>query len=554
MQNKWSRATLILLSVFIAVFAATSAMAYVLTARPQEMIENSECDNAGTITITFTENDQTIINNYFTSTGRPAELRVFLSGTDVEPGIDVPTLCEDIRGGASVPGTNITDAVPLDLLGDVIGGVAQNNGEVSQIAQFGTPDAEAWVRGIGGNPFFTIYITNVSQQLWGATPTPEPFIRIGLFNPDGDPNIDLFDTPICAQVRDFADIAKLTVSINNTPTSLTTTTSDDRIGIFGGDIQVRDCISDGPIKGQPADTSETCSVPEPDSIALCPIVGDQLVECVSYYHCTVIQGDWPLNERVDLLVSAEEAGIYIQSITLRDRDSQNIISSTEVFREGRNGDEVPNADNCEFGAKFVTSSFNSSELGLVSELNGDRAVVVCLKYTINPEEAVAGNNVMFGFEGKGDPCGELFAGMTMGAALTACTTGGEEPELSCLYFPYVLSQTGPWSTGLAIANLSQEVAIADMEATFTLHDSAGNVFTYTETDFQGKMFPFVLDEAIVDWDWDATPTGAAVEPGAAWLYVEANFLVDGFNFTTDSNFGGTSLPRALRDCNMNDFR
>lgn len=116
----------------------------------------------------------------------------------------------------------------------------------------------------------------------------------------------------------------------------------------------------------------------------------------------------------------------------------------------------------------------------------------------------------------------------------ACCDCGVVPE-DCMYFPYVLTGSMPWMTGLVVTNLSSG-AIADMEATFTLTDDNGDVFTYTKTDFDTKVWAFNLDGVLADWGW-------APLPGAAWLKVKTNFLVDGYEFLCDGVFGAGTLPR-----------
>lgn len=118
----------------------------------------------------------------------------------------------------------------------------------------------------------------------------------------------------------------------------------------------------------------------------------------------------------------------------------------------------------------------------------------------------------------------------------ACCDCGVVPY-GCIYFPYVLTGSSPWMTGLVVTNLNSSVAIADMEATFTLTDSAGNEFTYIKTDFESKVWAFALDTELPNFS--GTPA-----PGSAWLKVETNFMVDGYEFLCDGVFGAGTLPRA----------
>lgn len=105
-----------------------------------------------------------------------------------------------------------------------------------------------------------------------------------------------------------------------------------------------------------------------------------------------------------------------------------------------------------------------------------------------------------------------------------------------MYFPYLVTQDAAWNTGIVVTNLGSSVAIADMEATFTLTDGTGAEFTYTKTDFETKVWAFVIDVELPNFS--GTPL-----PGTAWLNVETNFSVDGWHFMTDGNFGAGSLPR-----------
>ena len=106
----------------------------------------------------------------------------------------------------------------------------------------------------------------------------------------------------------------------------------------------------------------------------------------------------------------------------------------------------------------------------------------------------------------------------------------------CMYFPYVVTQDSDWGTGIVVTNLDPAMAIEDMEATFTLTDSAGSVFTYVKTDFDTKVWPFWLDDELANFS--GTPV-----PGPAWLKVETNFYPDGYEFMTDGVFGAGTLPR-----------
>jgi len=117
----------------------------------------------------------------------------------------------------------------------------------------------------------------------------------------------------------------------------------------------------------------------------------------------------------------------------------------------------------------------------------------------------------------------------------------ETVSTTTMYFPYVLTGFNPWISGIVVTNLDTvDTPIADMEATFTVTDSTGDTFTYTKKDFEsegGAVYSFVLDN-ILDRFAGGTP-----KAGNAWLKVETNFSVDGYEFVTDNQFGAGTLPR-----------
>ena len=106
----------------------------------------------------------------------------------------------------------------------------------------------------------------------------------------------------------------------------------------------------------------------------------------------------------------------------------------------------------------------------------------------------------------------------------------------CIYFPYVLPGDTTWSTGIALTNLeSSNVEPADMEATFTLTDMTGAVFTYTKDDFTSVVWSTYVN--LIEFEEGIPATGPA------WLRVNTNFNVDGYQFLTDGTFGAGTLPR-----------
>jgi len=110
-----------------------------------------------------------------------------------------------------------------------------------------------------------------------------------------------------------------------------------------------------------------------------------------------------------------------------------------------------------------------------------------------------------------------------------------------IYFPYVFTAVPGWGTGIVITNMDTvSTSIADMEATFTLTDSMGDKFTYKKTDFESEgnaVYSFMLDGIIDRF------TGGTPKAGNGWLKVETNFMVDGYEFVNNDNFGAGTLPR-----------
>lgn len=115
---------------------------------------------------------------------------------------------------------------------------------------------------------------------------------------------------------------------------------------------------------------------------------------------------------------------------------------------------------------------------------------------------------------------------------------GVEAGGGCVYFPYVIVQYNNWATGIAISNVGGTVTPANMKAEFKLTDKTGKIFKYTINPggFTTTNWSAVLD-GILD-KFDGTPAA-----GPAWLRIDTNFLVDGYQFVTDGIFGGSTLAR-----------
>jgi hypothetical protein len=548
---KFRKTMLIIATVLVATMMTTSAMAYVLNARSEEMSANSYCDFAGTMTLSFGTADQTIIMNYLNGPdGAPGGgddrefvlLRVSLSGTDFSPGSDVPLLCEDIQGGTTgvaagyaggdLPNNNLVFLDEIDV-------------EVSNTDVGVDADIEAYVYGEDGDQYFEIYITDLDAAAdWGAAaPEDRPFIKIGLYDEllAAAPGTDT--TPICADVHDFDGLAKLTISIDNTPSDLTTTTSDNQIGHFLAEdaFVIADCSKTGVTACDFGVPPAAAGVPATTEIELCDNytldANLQGVQCQEYYHCFTVTGDYPISGNIefeitsDMLASeAAQTGVYLANVDI-------LSDGVEI-----GGDAIYNG----VGGAFASCSLVGGSVSYVTctsaILTVDAALIVsntvqvCITYLVDVSAATADTNATFWATASVLPCGELFRDASEGASLVEC---GTIPY--CVYMPYVLTQTGSWNTGIAIANLGSAVAPADMEVTFTITDSTGTQFTYTKDDFTTVTFAAYLDNMLTEFS--GTPAA-----GAAWLLIQANFTIDAYQFLTDGTFGAGTLARPLSSC------
>ncbi len=540
--------TIFFVALLVTVFTVSSAMAYTLNSRSEEMTAESTCDFAGTITLEFAPADQAIIAAYLTEDLLPLPagdgipdnnavlIRVSLSGTDIEPTSDVPVLCRDIAAGvahAPVLGAALV-AIPNDVLTVALDRI---DVEVSDIAPAlvgdGVADILAYVYGEATDQYFEIYITAMQPPVDTDNPV---WIKIGLdeevTGADGLGDDEL-STAICADVHDFGGLSKLTVSIDNTPSTLVTTTSDNQIGHFlVADIDLRDC-----------NKAEEVSCASTSSIELCPITigsGGQSVTCDIYQYCMVAEGDFPLSETIDINIysdgangAATQAGVYLYSVALRTEAGGLIppANYTIVW------DVAPAA--CSIVGSAVTFAQTTQATITIDTAEftgfGDE-LQFCIEYMVDPAVAEQDSNVRFWALAETLPCGTLFDGMQSAALLVEC---GSTP--SCMYFPYVVSGINPWQAGLVVTNIGTNVAAADMDVTFTLTDATGAVFTYNKTDFTQVVWAGFLDSILSEFS--GTPAA-----GAGWLMVQGNFALDGYSFLTDGNFGAGTLARPMVAC------
>ena len=92
-----------LLAVVITISITTPAGAIVLNTHSEEMYAKSPCHRAGIVDIYFSATDMDIIYNYLNDVPDDAGpsskyvlLRFTLSGTDIDPTVDSPTLCNPV--------------------------------------------------------------------------------------------------------------------------------------------------------------------------------------------------------------------------------------------------------------------------------------------------------------------------------------------------------------------------------------------------------------------------------------------------------------------------
>lgn len=528
--------TIFFVALLVSVFAASSAMAWTLNSRSEEMTANSRCDFAGTITLTFGPSDADIINAYLADPANEYVLiRVSLSGTDLGADPEVPLLCKDIAG--TVDGTGL----------GANGGDLPNSGELVAIDE--TPielsdnaaaqDITAYVYGEEGDQFFEIYITGIvaSADAMYSDVSTYPFIKVGLYD-----ELDLAggqeNTAICADVQSFSGLSKLTVSIDNTPSSLSTTTSDNQIGHFlAADIDIVDCVKD-----------ELAVCPIDETIEDCPVTigsGGQSVSCDTYTYCFTAVGDFPMSTDIVINLRTNGAtssattqdGVYLFDVTLRDEDD-NVLVGGGLDYTITYANEDPAA--CSISGSDVDYA---DTISAMIEINTDAFVAgsnntlkFCVEYLVDPDEVAPGDDAQLWVDSETLPCGSLFSSTETMASIIEC---GSTPF--CMYFPYVLTGSSPWQTGIVVSNVGSDVAPSDMEVLFTLTDSTGTQFTYTKDDFTAVVYPTFLDTMLTEFS--GTPAA-----GPAWLKVQGNFVIDGYSFLTNSIFGAGTLPRPLESC------
>jgi len=519
------KALVLFVTAAMVCFMATAAMAGNNTTRDAEMTANSPCDQAGSVQYELTEDDWDAIANFlYVENHDYVEIRVTLTGTDVDSGDASPELCKDIQGSSYADGVpHSGDLVALDTLDFEISDVALGgNGEA---------DFEAYVYGDEGDTRFFIYITDLGddEPIWGNVEE-WPWMKVGLYEEviDTDqPGDDEYSTAICADVTDYEGVNKLIIANDVTPQNITFT-GDVYIGHFQPqDFTVEDCDKDQDDNCNTSDEYiELCDEEDPglNQIATCPI----------YDKCIAVEGDFPADGDFELQVKSLTPGVYLYDVSVYS-DGSYISGNFDLFFADCETDEDLDTDCDDYEAKCARSGILDME-----DVNGEE-IVFCVRYTVNVDEAVAGDVVEFEVSGNTLPCGALFSDTIEAATLVNCS-GMED----LMYFPYVLTGSQPWSTGVVVTNMAPaDITAEDMEVTFILTDSNGDTYTETVDDFTTVVWSGNLDNAAADWGW-------APAAGNAWLKVIANFPVDGYCYLTNGQFGAGTLPR-LYGCKKDQF-
>lgn len=520
MRNRnWLKILGVLVAVF---FMAAPAMAANVTSTAAWMAAHSECDQAGSFQVTFTPSDVDAIQAQIGTIGY-ALIKVSLSGTDVSTDAEIPTLCNSIRGTAD-PGAPVPNTGNLYAIDEI--GV-----EVSDVTGFIGADVTAYAYGANTNQFFYIYITGIQDSQTPADSGTWPWISLGVYSQDPGPPVIDADSSICARVVDYSGIAKLLAVFDVSDNIFQIGTGSTIIGQFiNQDVNIRGCGKD----------DVSCS--DTSTIQLCP-VPDQ-GNCPSGGICFVAEGNYPTTGEIEFYIRTNgqengddtQKGVYITGVNLYVEGSTSpidplFIDEDTQFEYKADGSDADNTGDCDFEVKQYRFKLNASVLS-------EGKLQFCISYDVDPETAQVGTDARFWVEASTIPCGVVIEPGTIvpGASLVSC---GSEVNYR-MYFPYVLTQSTPWGTGIAITNMDSNPTISEMVCTFTLTDSTGTSFTYIKSDFNSTVWTFMLDSIVSEFD--GTPA-----PGPAWLGVVTNFPVDGYEFLSDGNFGAGTLPRFHRD-------
>ena len=523
---KVSRLTAIFIAMLLCVFMASTAMAINVTNRSAEMDDFSPCDRAGTIQMTLTQTDWTIITDYLDPAAVPLQqyvrIRIALNGLSLPPSPTLPNLCGGILGtvtgvgaganGGNIPYVNLVDLQTLDV-------------EVSDVDGDSIRDIVAYVHGNVGDQFIEVFITGLDPGAdvdFSLTP---PWFKIGLYNDLRNVG-DFETTQICAQVLSFSGVSTLTISNDALPNTIAFS-GDNEIGHFLSQaVSLNDCTKEDMLNDGCADT---------EVIDNCPLGGTlQSPACPTYKKCFVMEGDLPTTGDIRLNIRTNGAatgdntqeGIYIKAITLY---AESGVAIPGVVWTPYTADGNPAVLPCAaWEAEWITALVPSAVTQAIATQGNE--IRFCLEYTANPDEIAVNTDVLFWVTATEQPCGSIVSGTVTGASIIECSPGSFS-----MYFPYVLTASAPWNTGLVVTNIGTVTLPADMEATFTLTDSTGAIFTYVKSDFTTTIYAFFLDDIVSEF--------GAPAAGPAWLQVDTNFPVDGYEFLTDGTFGAGTLPR-----------
>jgi hypothetical protein len=527
MQKTFPKTIGMMLAVCLTLFMASSAMAITVDTKSEEMIAYSTRDQAGTVKLILENTDWDIIWNYINVAGNPfVELRLNLSGTDIDPGATPPFLARAIVGGDDISGLGgPVDTEQLDVLGV----------EMSDIDGDTLVDFTAYVHGPVNQRIISIYITALPGAnyvaLWdvnidGVVADEEkPWLRIGLYDeliviPDED-------TAICANVQDFGGLSKLIIDKNAIPETLTFSV-ENQIGHFAV-AEVFSCRNCEKVN-EAALFSPDCI--EDTSIELCA-VGEQDL-CDNYEKCIYVDGPWPTSQDIvftirtngDSDTATTQDGIGLWGIKVVD-ELGNLITPAWTYYDADGTTTAPTTD-CTFDIWKMSGTINTASF---------TDIYFCVNFEVDADTAVSGSNVRFWVAGEILPCTAVFSCGVTGPQLIDCQTGVTPVTMGCVYHPYVVQNLSPWFTGFTFA-CTDGTDPANIDVCMVLGDAAGVDHAYNITGLGSAVMAWSLDDILGNFD------GGTVAAGPAWLRISANCAFDSYEFVTDTVWGGATLSRS----------
>jgi len=527
-----SKVLAVFVALFLAVFMASSAMAFNVTNRSAEMDDFSPCDRAGTIRMNWTQSDLTQINTWLV-THDYALIRIALNGTDLPTNPTLPKLCKDIHGTATytglVSGNPIPNSGQLVLLDEL-------NVEISDITGSAAgPDGVIYVHGNAGDQFISVYIVSTAGVVIGATEDLTSWFKIGLFDELVGAVTGAEKTSICAQVLSFSGVSKLTISNEAFPNTLTFS-GDNEIGHFLTQlVTLRNCVK---AEKDVSDTTE---------IALCPLGGtEQSPACPNYVKCFVAEGDFNPNETIKLTLrlngaangATTQSGVYFLSVLLYDEAGVAIntvpfgaiTAGWKYFKS--NGTSTAAMPCAAWEAQIAVAYIDRD-----SVINAGNELRFVVNYTVNPDQAAANTDVRIWATGETQPCGTVFDGVITAARLTACGSGISNTIL----FPYFTAiESGAWWNGIVIVNLGTTVGTA----TVKVYEKDGDVFTSQPITLgpTDRLLARTLNDPFFVWSGSGT-----FGDTDCYVKVTTDFNVDGFAMMGNNSPGNDDsmgyLPR-----------